>query len=133
MRRRFAWLSLCLCCLPAMAGTPADLPSSTSQRGLFTVSYESELEPLQINQLHAWVLHLENAQGEAVTGATIDVDGGMPEHDHGLATRPRVTAELGDGAYRLEGLRFHMRGNWELQLTIVAGGKTDSAVLKFTL
>jgi hypothetical protein len=97
------------------------------------VSYQSELEPLQINALHAWTLHIENPEGEAITGAQITVDGGMPEHNHGLATRPRVTAESGNGNYRLEGLRFHMRGDWELLLTIVANGKTDTVVVKVTL
>lgn len=108
-------------------------PTWTSKRGLFVVSWQSELDPLQINQLHAWTLHIENPAGEAITAAKIDVDGGMPEHDHGLATRPRVTAELGNGDYRLDGLRFHMRGNWELQFTIVANGKTDTVVVKVTL
>ena len=50
-----------------------------------------------------------------------------------FATKPRVTEELGAGEYRLEGLRFHMRGYWELELTIVANGKTDSVVLQVTL
>lgn len=120
-------------CIAAPADDSPDTQTWTSKRGLFVVTWQSELEPLQINELHAWVLHLENPQGVAITGATIEVDGGMPEHDHGLATEPRVTAELGDGDYRLDGLRFHMRGNWELLLTIVAAGKTDSVVLKVTL
>ena len=119
-------LSLCLV-------AQAEDASWTSKRGLFLVSYQSDLEPLQINALHAWTLHIENPEGEAVTGAQITVDGGMPEHNHGLATRPRVTAESGNGNYRLEGLRFHMRGDWELLLTIVANGKTDTVVVKVTL
>lgn len=111
----------------------ADDSNWVSKRGLFVVTYQSELQPLQINQLHAWVLHIEDAQGGAVTGAKIEVEGGMPEHDHGLATKPRVTAEMGNGDYRLDGLRFHMGGNWELLVTIVANGKTDTAVLKIAL
>lgn len=113
--------------------TNADDSAWTSKRGLFVVTYQSDLTPLQINQLHAWVLHVEDAQGRAVTGAEIQVDGGMPEHDHGLATKPRVTKELGNGDYRLDGLRFHMSGYWELELTIAANGKTDSVLLKVTL
>lgn len=118
--------------LPADEHAPEE-ESWTSKRGLFIVTYQSELEPLQINQLHSWILHLENSQGVPITGAQIEVAGGMPEHDHGLATRPRVTAAPGAGDYLLEGLRFHMRGDWELQLTIVADGKTDAVVVKVTL
>ena len=129
MTKKIIAVLLCLSCVLASA----DDTGSISKRGLFVVTYQSELQPLQINQLHAWVLHVEKAEGGAVTGAEIEVDGGMPEHDHGLATKPRVTRELSDGDYRLEGLRFHMRGNWELLLTIVADGKTDTVVLKVTL
>ncbi|MGI9201333.1 MAG: FixH family protein [Woeseiaceae bacterium] len=115
------------------ANIQADDRSWTSSRGLFTVTYESELDPPQINVLHSWTVHLEDAAGAPVLGAKIEADGGMPEHDHGLPTRPRVTEELGDGNYRLEGLRFHMRGNWELNLVIEAAGKTDNLVVKVTL
>jgi len=129
MKNALFALMLGLSCVLATA----DESNWTSKRGLFVVSYQSELQPLQINQLHAWVLHIEDAQGGAVIGAQIDVDGGMPEHDHGLATKPRVTEELGNGDYLLDGLRFHMRGFWELELTIVANGKSDSVLLKVTL
>ena len=122
-------LLFCVFCMLANA----DESGWTSKRGLFVVSYQSDLQPLQINQLHSWVVRVEDVSGEGVTGAEITVDGGMPEHDHGLATRPRVTAELGDGNYRLDGLRFHMAGDWELTLTIVANGKTDAAVVNVTL
>ena len=117
----------------SLASVQAGDGSWTSNRGLFAVTYESELEPLQINVLHSWILHLEDATGTPVLGAKIEADGGMPAHDHGLPTRPRVTVELGDGNYRLEGLRFHMRGDWELMLTIEAAGKTDTLVMKVAL
>ena len=129
MKKTLVALVLGLFCVLANG----DESNWTSQRGLFVVSYQSELQPLQINQLHAWVLHVEDSQGDAVVGAELQVDGGMPEHNHGLATKPRVTEELGNGDYRLDGLRFHMRGYWELELTIVANGKTDSVLLQVTL
>lgn len=116
-----------------LSNAQAEDSSWLSSRGLFEVSYESELEPLQINTLHAWVLHIEDASGKPVLGAAIEASGGMPKHDHGLPTRPRVTAELGDGNYQLEGLRFHMRGEWELTITISVDGKTDSAVVIVSL
>jgi hypothetical protein len=57
----------------------------------------------------------------------------MPQHDHGLPTRPRITKELGNGDYQLDGIRFHMRGDWELTFTVEAEGKTDTVVVKVTL
>jgi len=123
--------TIALCLL--LGSTQADDASWTSQRGLFVVSYQSELEPLQINRLHAWVLHIENAAGEAVVGAQVEASGGMPVHNHGLPTRPRVTAEIGDGDYRLDGIRFHMAGEWEITISISGDDKTDMVVVAVTL
>lgn len=127
-----ALLLLALLCSP-FSSVLSDASSWTSSRGLFVASYSSELEPLRINQLHSWVLHLEDAQGAAVLGAVIEADGGMPEHDHGLPTRPRVTEELGNGDYRVEGLRFHMGGKWQITFAIEANDKTDTVVINITL
>lgn len=121
----------CLCLL--LTGAGAGETSWTSARGLYVVAYSSELMPPRINQLHAWVLHIEDANGAPVTAAEIEASGGMPAHDHGLPTRPRVTQELGGGDYLLEGLRFHMAGEWELTLVITAAGKRDTVVIDVSL
>jgi hypothetical protein len=120
-----------LSCL--LAAALAAEPVQESERGLFVVSFQSQLDPLQINVLHSWIVHIENVDGDGVVGATITATGGMPLHDHGLPTRPRIVAELGDGDYLLDGMRFHMAGMWEISLTIVAGGQTDTAVIAITL
>ena len=86
-----------------------------------------------INRMHSWILHVESAEGVAVENATISVTGGMPEHDHGLPTRPRVTEELGDGDYRLDGVRFHMRGYWEIEVTITTEDTTSVVVIPLRL
>ena len=103
-----------------------------SGRGIYTVSFESSLEPIEINKIHSWVLHLTR-DSEAVTGASLIVTGGMPAHDHGMPTRPRVTEELGDGVYRLDGMRFHMGGYWEVSIEIEAGGVRDTVVVVLKL
>lgn len=82
------------------------------------VTYSIPSGSPDINHIHSWVLHVETTDGAPVERAKIIVDGGMPEHDHGLPTRPRVTEELGDGNYKLDGMRFHMRGYWEISVTV---------------
>jgi len=82
-----------------------------------------------INHMHSWILHIEDEEGLGIEGAIVDVDGGMPEHNHGLPTKPRVTADLGGGDYRLEGMRFHMSGYWEIVVTIT----TDSGKSTVTI
>ena len=83
--------------------------------------------------MHSWVLHVESASGEPVTGAAIEVEGGMPAHDHGLPTRPRVTREIGGGDYQLDGVRFHMGGYWEMQVTITTDTGTETVVIPLQL
>ena len=94
-----------------------------SEDELFQVSYESQLNPIIINQ---------NAEGNAVSDAVITVKGGMPEHNHGLATAPSIEAS-GDGNYLLQGLRFHMMGYWELELSVSQGSISDTVIITLDL
>ncbi len=114
---------LCLCLLAA----------ADARAGEFVVTYTIPDGPPVINHMHSWILHVRTASGDAIEGAVIEVDGGMPAHDHGLPTQPRVTEELGDGYYRLDGVRFHMRGRWEIVVTVTVGDREESVVLSLTL
>jgi hypothetical protein len=104
-----------------------------SGSGLYRVSLRSHLMPLQINQMHSWTVHVDDGQGAAIDEAAITVSGGMPEHNHGLPTAPRVTQNLGSGDYLLEGMRFNMSGWWELQLQITAGENSDTVIFNCIL
>ena len=104
-----------------------------SKRGLYRVSIVSSIEPIEINRIHEWVVHIETVDGEPVERATLTVVGGMPEHDHGLPTSPRVTAELGNGDYRVQGMRFHMAGEWLIAIAIEDGVRTDSVAISLNL
>ena len=57
----------------------------------------------------------------------------MPQHGHGLPTSPPVTAHLGGGKYRIEGLKFTMSGWWELRFAITAPAGSDKAVFNMVL
>jgi hypothetical protein len=103
-----------------------------SENEMFQVSYESQLNPIIINQIHSWKLLVMNAQGDAVSDAIITVKGGMPEHNHGLATAPSIEARA-DGDYLLQGLRFHMMGYWELELNITQGSISDTVIITLDL
>ena len=109
------------------------LDAQTSENGLFTVSAVSNLDPVVINETHAWTLHIETADGSAVTNAEIAVDGGMPAHNHGFPTAPRVTENLGEGDYLLEGVRFNMGGGWVMTLAISSGDLNDTVTFELEL
>jgi hypothetical protein len=104
-----------------------------SEKAAFTATYIPPVTPVPVGKLHTWKLHVEDGKGAAVTDAAIMVDGGMPQHGHGLPTRPRVTQNLGSGDYLVEGLRFQMRGWWVIRFTITAGGATDTVVFNLRL
>lgn len=108
---------------------PADLDYSTtriSDDGLFKVSYATSTGIVPVNQMHQWTLHVETTDGQPVEDATIGVDGDMPQHGHGLPTQPRVTKNLGNGDYLVDGMKFQMGGWWLMDFTITANGKTDA-------
>lgn len=86
-----------------------------------------------INQMHSWILHIEDADGRKIEGAIVDVEGGMPEHDHGLPTKPRITEELGGGDYKLEGMRFHMHGYWEIVVSVTTAAGTSKVTIPLQL
>lgn len=104
-----------------------------SENGLFHSSFTSEIEPIPVNQMHTWTLHLTDAEGQPIEGAEITIDGGMPAHAHGLPTAPQVTEDLGDGNYKVEGVRFNMSGEWVMNLHINKDDNSDDLTFEFTL
>jgi hypothetical protein len=97
-----------------------------SHKKLFSVTYESLLDPLRINRIHSWKLTIKTADGEPVIGATVTVDGDMPEHGHGLPTQPEVSEEIGQGVYLVEGLKFSMPGWWVMDFHIRKNDQEDT-------
>lgn len=111
-----------------LADPPPDLDVRLSRPSAH-LAYVVAIRPLEpqvaINRLHAWEIRLTSAAGVPVEHARIAFDGGMPQHGHGFPTSPRVTAELGDGRYRLDGMKFSMSGWWQMKLTIESAIGTD--------
>jgi hypothetical protein len=99
-------------------------------------TYTARVQPLQtirIGQLHAWRLEVQDRQGNGVAGADVTVDGGMPQHGHGLPTRPRVTKDLGVGVYEVEGMRFNMGGWWVVKFHVRSPAGDDTVTFNIRL
>jgi hypothetical protein len=115
-------------------GVPEGLDYGTerlSEQGAYRVSYKSQPARVPVNLMHSWTLHVETPAGQPVTDAAVDVGGDMPQHGHGLPTRPRVTRNLGNGDYLVEGMKFQMGGWWVMEFTVASSGRSDIA--KFNL
>lgn len=84
-------------------------------------------------KLQRWTLHLETMSGATVDSAVIAIDGGMPQHGHGLPTKPRVTRALGNGDYVVEGMKFNMGGWWVVKFRLNSSIGADSVVFNLKL
>jgi hypothetical protein len=118
------------------AKPPADLDYSSSRRtdsGLYRVTHSTESAVPPRGKLHRWTLHIETADGQPVDVATIKVDGGMPQHGHGLPTKPRVTKALGNGDHLVEGMKFNMGGWWEVKFRVESAAGPDSITFNLKL
>ena len=121
---RFIFRTLSVVALVAATGcmsAPPNLDLSLTRPSVankYVVTLQPPATPAAINQLHSWQVKLASSAGAPIAQAQITVDGGMPQHGHGLPTRPQVTQELPNGIYLIEGMKFSMTGWWEIKLAI---------------
>lgn len=104
--------------------------SAPTQAGLYQVSISPEAGAVPLGRIHDWVVEVRTADGEAFVPARLAFDGGMPQHGHGFLTAPRVTRSLGTGRLLVEGVKFHMGGDWTLRVEVVGPGGPDVAVFR---
>lgn len=129
-----AALSLNACMMFMKA--PQDLDYSrtrTSEAGTYRATIHPQGDSIPQGKLHRWTLHLETANGTPIDSATIAIDGGMPQHGHGLPTKPRATRALGDGDHLIEGMKFNMGGWWVVKFRVAASQGADSIVFNLKL
>src|SRR5690606_38827942 len=122
--------------LHATMAAPSDLDLSRTRLtggAACRMSFTPVGDSIRVGRMHEWRLHLESAGGEAVDSASITVDGGMPQHGHGLPTKPRITRSLGGGDYLVSGMKFNMRGWWVVSFRIQAESAADSVTFNLKL
>ena len=118
------------------AKPPRDLDYSrtrASEGGLYRATIRPKGDTIPQGRLHSWTLHLATASGAPVDSAAIAVDGGMPQHGHGLPTKPRVTRQLGNGEHVVEGMKFNMGGWWVVKFRVNSTAGIDSLVFNVSL
>jgi hypothetical protein len=131
----FAAISLIQGCM-MFARPPRDLDYSrvrASEAGLYRGEIRPDGDSIPKGKLQKWTLHLETAGGTPLEVAKITIDGGMPQHGHGLPTKPVVTRQLGNGDYRVEGMKFNMGGWWVVRFRVNATPGADSLVFNLKL
>lgn len=101
--------------------------------GHYVASLASQKMPVPVGAMHTWVVTVTTPGGAPLDDVEIAIDGGMPQHGHGLPTRPRVTKHLGNGQHLIEGMKFNMSGWWTLTLRIDGADGSDSATFNLAL
>ncbi|MEO7455228.1 MAG: FixH family protein [Gemmatimonadaceae bacterium] len=118
------------------AQPPKDLDYSrtrTSEHGVYRATIRPQGDSIPKGKLQTWTLHLETPAATTVDSAVVAVDGGMPQHGHGLPTRPRVTRALGHGDHLVEGMKFNMGGWWVVKFRVSSAAGNDSLVFNLKL
>lgn len=115
---------------------PSDLDlalSKPTEAARYVATLAADVSPIPVNAMHSWTVTVTTPDGKPAEGVAIRVDGGMPQHGHGLPTAPKVTADLGDGAHRIDGMKFSMTGWWTLTVDIDGPAGADSATFNLVL
>ena len=118
------------------AKAPKDLDYSrtrVSASGLYRGTVRPHGDTIPQGRLHRWTLHLETADGTPVDSVKVAVDGGMPQHGHGLPTKPRVTRAAGNGDHVVEGMKFNMGGWWVVKFAVQSKASTDTVTFNLKL
>jgi hypothetical protein len=106
----------------------------SSDHGVFRVAVQSGRSPIPLFRVHQWSLRITDSAGQPVSGAVVAVDGGMPDHRHGLPTAPRATATDAAGEYVINGVKFSMPGWWVLNLAVKSpDGRSDTVTFNLIL
>jgi hypothetical protein len=119
-----------------MASKPKDLDYSRtrmSAAGLYRGTIRPQGDSIPTGRLQSWTLHLETASGSPIDSAAVSVDGGMPQHGHGLPTKPQVTRQLGNGDHLVEGMKFNMGGWWVVKFRVDTPAGRDSVIFNLEL
>jgi hypothetical protein len=135
--RAFARLSLAAIALTLLTGCmlfarpPRDLDYSrtrVSAGGQYRGTIHPQGDTIPKGKLHSWTLHLESPEGSPVAVQQVAVNGGMPQHGHGLPTKPRATRRTPEGDVIVDGMKFNMGGWWVVTFKLTAPGAAPDSL-----
>ena len=147
----FAWVAACTPAPDAALSPRATPPAATAQgtrtrNGKYLVDWVPVPAPIPTSELfEVRVTLLDAKTGVPVPDAKVRVDARMPQHGHGMATRPvedpgtctgsgdAMTCTHPDGIYLTRGMKFHMPGEWTLTISVEGPAGNDQLVVRTTL
>jgi hypothetical protein len=120
-------IALLLACASGPALTPAQKHEGTTANGLYHLAWETKPAPIPMGQLFEIDTTLTDAKtGKPIEDAVVRVDARMPQHGHGMATKPEdVGGPHPSGVYVTRGMKFHMPGDWTITFTVDGPAGSD--------
>lgn len=98
---------------------PEFLRTTVTSPSGYEVTYMPQPDPIPLNDhFSIEVTIVAPDRSVALKDLSIKVDAGMPSHGHGINTAPNVSS-IGEGRFRIDGLLFHMPGEWELYVDVI--------------
>ena len=107
----------------------------STQVGRYRVGLDFQPDPPPLGELFTVTTSVAMPDGTPLETGVVPLDARMPQHDHGMETRPRVRAGDCDddgkcrhpgGRYVTDGFKFHMSGAWTVLMTVDGPGGPDS-------
>lgn len=119
---------------PAAAPAAGAEPLPTARK-LYRIAWRTEPSPPPLSALFEIEATVTDAAGAPVTDAKVRIDARMPQHGHGMATKPEddpgvcdasgAACTHAEGRYRTRGMKFHMPGEWTLSFDVEGPAGTD--------
>ena len=119
-------IGACLVLCAGMAGACGEMlqgATRTIEGKSYVVVFKTVPDPIAVGS-HFALDFAVCPRAKAEAPRSVRVDAGMPEHRHGMNYRPVVTTRP-SGAYRADGLMFHMPGRWDLTFDVDATSGTE--------
>lgn len=121
----WAFLLALVAATPGWADCPLDLGHGTGLV-LFSSQHMVAFRPdpfrVEVGMPFTLIMNVCTKRGEPAE--LVAVDATMPAHKHGMNYAPTIVSGT-DGRYRVEGMLFHMPGDWELTFDVRSAGETE--------
>jgi len=111
------------------------------------VALSIDPDPPTLGELFVVHADVKLPDGLAVETGRVTLDARMPQHEHGMETRPVVregvckqepdseerTCRHPSGRYTADGFKFHMSGKWTFLVSVDGPGGPDSTTFVYRM
>lgn len=103
-----------------------------TREGKYQIHWQASTDPIVLGELFEIDSTLKDKDGKTVETASVTVDARMPQHGHGMSTRPQQQQKP-DGHYQSSGMKFHMPGEWTIIFVVDGPAGPDRAEVVYKL